>query len=509
MSQTRAAPPACATFARPRRHLRFCAVPRPGPHPAMPGRRPLLRAAAGPRCRVLPTRRPLSWRAGAGVLTQADQQQRFDTLQLADPDAARRQLDRLAPGARALAAAQLAFHRRDPDALSTLAAVPAVSRDDPALLLAEARYLRRAGADQPALAVWRSLAGAEAAMKPERRAPFWAERDALARRLLSSGDDADAYFLADDRGLPAEQALDADFLAGWIALRRLHEPVPRAPAFLGIGQRRACRHHQGARLLLAGPRPDRSGCRADHQGARRGLAHHLLRPDCCPGGGPGGRCGPAADCRPDRSSRRCSGTRAAGRYGAGARRRHPGVVAGSAAAPPISCISCSCPAPQRPNARRWPASRCNRACRMWRCRRPGWPGATGRCWRSRAGPPRCSPPAGQVAPSLTLAIMRQESSFDPGAVSAAGAQGLMQLMSATAAQIGRALHMPAAPLTDPATNMRLGTAYLGTLLAQFGGNPGLCRCRLQCRPAPGARMDCRKRRCGFGRRRCDDRLGSS
>ena len=44
----------------------------------------------------------------------------------------------------------------------------------------------------------------------------------------------------------------------------------------------------------------------------------------------------------------------------------------------------------------------------------------------------------------------------------------MQLMPGTATQIARAQHMPAGPLSDPATNMRLGTAYLGTLLAQFG-----------------------------------------
>jgi len=74
------------------------------------------------------------------------------------------------------------------------------------------------------------------------------------------------------------------------------------------------------------------------------------------------------------------------------------------------------------------------------------------------------PTAGAEAP-LVLALMRQESSFDPGIVSAAGAVGLMQLMPETARQVGG----QAAALTDPPTNMRLGVVYLQGLLAQFDG----------------------------------------
>jgi len=67
--------------------------------------------------------------------------------------------------------------------------------------------------------------------------------------------------------------------------------------------------------------------------------------------------------------------------------------------------------------------------------------------------------------------MRQESSFDPDATSPTGARGLMQLMPATAASVARSLGAsgPLPPLTDPQFNMRLGTAYLAGLLAQFQG----------------------------------------
>jgi soluble lytic murein transglycosylase len=70
--------------------------------------------------------------------------------------------------------------------------------------------------------------------------------------------------------------------------------------------------------------------------------------------------------------------------------------------------------------------------------------------------------AGADAP-LVLGLIRQESSFDPVIISAAGAVGLMQLMPETARQVGG----QETSLTDPPTNMRLGVVYLQRLLAQF------------------------------------------
>ena len=77
-----------------------------------------------------------------------------------------------------------------------------------------------------------------------------------------------------------------------------------------------------------------------------------------------------------------------------------------------------------------------------------------------------------VAPELALSIARRESEFHPGVASHAGAQGLMQLMPATAREVARGLGLPYARtrLTDPAYNARLGTAYLAGLEARFGRN---------------------------------------
>jgi soluble lytic murein transglycosylase len=71
-------------------------------------------------------------------------------------------------------------------------------------------------------------------------------------------------------------------------------------------------------------------------------------------------------------------------------------------------------------------------------------------------------------PYLLLAIMRQESQFDPEALSPVGARGLMQLMPNTAAQIvGHPVDLRA--LADPATNIDLGARYLRHLLDRYDG----------------------------------------
>jgi soluble lytic murein transglycosylase len=77
-----------------------------------------------------------------------------------------------------------------------------------------------------------------------------------------------------------------------------------------------------------------------------------------------------------------------------------------------------------------------------------------------------------IDPYLLLALMRQESLFDPAARSSSDAQGLMQLLPSTARTIAAEVSMPAAraDLFDPAVNIELGTAYLKKLFDMFGGD---------------------------------------
>jgi soluble lytic murein transglycosylase len=73
-------------------------------------------------------------------------------------------------------------------------------------------------------------------------------------------------------------------------------------------------------------------------------------------------------------------------------------------------------------------------------------------------------------PAFSLGIMRQESSFDIGALSPSGARGLMQLMpptaTAVAKQLGVQVSLPALTV-DASHNIQLGTAYLQEMLTRF------------------------------------------
>jgi soluble lytic murein transglycosylase-like protein len=75
-------------------------------------------------------------------------------------------------------------------------------------------------------------------------------------------------------------------------------------------------------------------------------------------------------------------------------------------------------------------------------------------------------------PYLIMGLIHQESYFNPNAKSSAGATGLMQLMPATGKELaGRIGVSPR--LTDPKTNLRLGTAHFRMLVNLFGGNTEL------------------------------------
>ncbi len=69
-----------------------------------------------------------------------------------------------------------------------------------------------------------------------------------------------------------------------------------------------------------------------------------------------------------------------------------------------------------------------------------------------------------VDPAIVRAIIHAESSFNPNALSRVGAQGLMQLMPATARRFG------VSNAFDAAQNIQGGVEYLAWLLKRFDGN---------------------------------------
>ena len=70
----------------------------------------------------------------------------------------------------------------------------------------------------------------------------------------------------------------------------------------------------------------------------------------------------------------------------------------------------------------------------------------------------------KLDPNLVLAVIEVESNFNPSALSPKNAQGLMQLIPATAERFG------VRDVWDPEQNLRGGMAYLRWLLGQFKGD---------------------------------------
>jgi soluble lytic murein transglycosylase-like protein len=71
----------------------------------------------------------------------------------------------------------------------------------------------------------------------------------------------------------------------------------------------------------------------------------------------------------------------------------------------------------------------------------------------------------RLDPDFVSSVIRAESNFKSRAVSRKGAQGLMQLMPATASQLG------VADPFDPRANVEAGTAHLSALLEQYHDDP--------------------------------------
>lgn len=380
---------------------------------------------------------------------------------------AQRMLPRLPPGWQALARARIALRSEAEGVDALIAAVPADLAAHPGLAHDRMQWRARKGrgAEAAALMLERS-ASAEALGRPE----AWADRRALlARQLLRDGQARTAYRLAAQHRLdPGADFADLEFLAGFIALRRLDDPQTALAHFRRLGAAvrtpislsRAA-YWEGRALEAAG---DAAGARAAYgRAARHQTAYYGLLASERAGIAlsPAVLEGPRFPDWAGRPAAQSSVWQAAVLLRqAGAQElfeRFALHLAEGLSDTDLGALADRALTLGEPHLAVLLAKQAaERGLILPRAYYPV---------------PDLVPDGLPVSRAFALAIARRESEFDPMVVSPAGARGLMQVMPATARLMAGELGLPysAARLTsDPAYNVRLGAGYLAKLVAEFG-----------------------------------------
>lgn len=388
--------------------------------------------------------------------------------------AARRLLRLVDGGHRKLAEARLRLMSRAGGVDGTIAAVPTSLKDDPGLWYERARWRRRKGFHERAREIL--LDPPTDLVRPE---AWWAESRLGVRRALVDGAITDAYWLASRHRLAESLALaEAEWLAGWIALLFLEEPENALRHFGTLAQS-VRRPISVARAAYWAGRATESAGRAEAAAAwYRKAAHH---PTTFYGQLAAARAGLSealalpeppvpteADVRALNELELVNAVRVLAELG----QRDlidPFVLRlGSQAETPEehTLIAVLAHAVERLDLA------------VAVAKRASWAGIdlVNYGYPLIPVPP---PPGGAsqgVEPALLLAMVRQESAFDPTAVSRRGARGLLQMLPATARRVARRLNLRfsrARLVTDPAYNLTLGQAYIGELLQAFDGSYAL------------------------------------
>ncbi len=408
-------------------------------------------------------------RHGAAI-RPLDDERRLDRL-LWDGriEAARRMLPRVPADYRVLAEARLALAADMPNAEALIARVPPQLRSDPGLVYGQLRWLRQKDMTDAAVQILLAHPG-----DPVRAAAWAAERQTVARRVLAQGNAALAYRIVEEHGaIDGDAFADAEFLLGYIALRYMKDPALAFDRFSRI-LTRASSPYAKARAGYWGGRAAEAEAKsslaakwyaagAEHMATFYGqLAAHQLGNDAPPH--------PVPEPVPDAAER--------ARFDASELVRADRIffALGDRQDSKVFLLHLADTA-NTPTEFAMLADLAERNGRIDL--------AIGVAKRAIAAgtplmihgyPTTAIPSGGNTEPSLLFAIVRQESAFEPDAVSRAGALGLMQLMPATASFIAdkNAIPFSAARLTgDGLYNITLGRAYLEKLLDDFGGSYAL------------------------------------
>jgi soluble lytic murein transglycosylase len=154
---------------------------------------------------------------------EVDKQRLENLLWREDVTGAKRQITRVDADTQKQAQARIALKSGGTAAARAMDTISGDMADDPSLLFDRARAARRAGNNAQAQNLLRQIPARKLAAAHAAR--WWGELNVNARQALQDGDAKTAYALVNDTGLTSgTDFADAEFLAGWIALRYLKDP---------------------------------------------------------------------------------------------------------------------------------------------------------------------------------------------------------------------------------------------------------------------------------------------
>ena len=169
-----------------------------------------------------------------GLLTRQDHRYRMERALLKeDWESAGRAAGYAGGSYASLVRARRAVEDKSSGAASALAAVPPSLRNDASYIFSRAQFFRRADKTVEAAAVL-----ATAPTNPDVLVDgdeWWVERRIVARKLLDGGDAKTAYAVVSGHGARSpEKKIEAEFHAGWIALRFLSDPEKAGQHFARV-----------------------------------------------------------------------------------------------------------------------------------------------------------------------------------------------------------------------------------------------------------------------------------
>ncbi len=352
---------------------------------------------------------------------------------------------------------------------AAIAAVPKALRTDPGLIFSRIQKARRANRIVEAADLM-----ASAPREPEKILDgdqWWIERRLVARKLLDAGETRKAYRIcADHAASSTASRIEAEFHAGWIALRFLDDPTlagghfaraaglaetPISKARAAYWQGRAAEaigHGDEARAFFAAAAQQTTSFYGQLAAAKIGLDGPALR----------------TPVPPARGDARSEAVKVADfLFGLGARDialpLAVDVARNEASEAQVGAMAAA--VEQTRDAYATLAVGKAAAQRGMALDETAFP---------TFGVPRFEPLTHSAELAIVYAIARQESEFDPRSSSPAGAKGLMQMMPATAKRTADRNGIPYDDTrlsSDGAFNAQLGAAHLAALLEENGGSP--------------------------------------